>query len=164
MKLESSPYKVVEALKSDKKDIMRFYKSQQYSASFIGHDHCYIVKFDNKIVASVILSAGQACGDYWLLHGLVIDKVMRGKKIASVILQAIINSEHLGSKFKKIICFADVALQGLYNKNLFVTYNSNDEIETLPQELKQRLKRYQSKQPNLHCYLYSKDTDFSSHK
>ena len=164
MKLESSPYKVVEALKSDKKDIMRFYKSQQYSARFIGKDHCYIVKLNNKIVASVILSAGQVCGDYWLLHGLVIDKVMRGKKIASVILQAIINSEHLGDKFKKIICFADVALQGLYKKNLFVTYNSTAEIKTLPQELKQRFKRYQSKQPNLHCYLYSKDTGFSSHK
>ncbi len=85
---------------------MRFYKSQQYSARFIGKDHCYIVKLNNKIVASVILSAGQVCGDYWLLHGLVIDKVMRGKKIASVILQAIYKIvNNRGAKFKKIIMF-----------------------------------------------------------
>lgn len=152
-----SPYKVIKAAKTDKKDILRFYKNQQYAASFIGHDQCYIVKMDHLIIASVIISAGQEPGNFWLLHGLVTDKAERGKNIASLILHAIISNknERKQAKYKNIICFADEALQAFYVSNHFVHYNTRDDIAQLPIEFKQRLIRYREKQKNLHCFRCS---------
>ena len=155
---KSLPYTVLKALKTDKKNIMRFYKTQQYAASFIGQDHCYIVKIGNQVIASAIISAGQESGDFWLLHGLVIAKIQRGNNIASLIIQAIINdkNELAKSRYEKIICFADKKLQWLYKSNNFINYNTHDEIDKLPKEFKQRLTRYRKKQQNLQCYFYSK--------
>ncbi|MFT7431628.1 MAG: hypothetical protein ACI971_002094 [Colwellia sp.] len=149
-----SPYAVIKAVKTDKKDILRFYKSQQYAASFIGHDQCYIVKVDQCIVASVIISAGQNPRNCWLLHGLVIDKAQRGKNIASLILHTIVSDKNKREKarYKNIICFADVALKAFYSLNHFILYNTCDDIARLPVEFKQRLIRYREKQKYLHCF------------
>ncbi|MBA6222658.1 MULTISPECIES: GNAT family N-acetyltransferase [unclassified Colwellia] len=152
-----SPYTVIKAVKTDKKDILRFYKNQQYAASFIGHDQCYIVKMDKLIIASVIISAGQEPGSFWLLHGLVTDKAQRGKNIASLMLHAIISdkNERKKARYKNIICFADEALQTFYLSNHFIHYNTRDDIAQLPIEFKQRLIRYRERQKNLHCFRCS---------
>jgi N-acetylglutamate synthase-like GNAT family acetyltransferase len=153
----SSPYNVVKATKSDKKDIMRFYKTQHYSASYIGQDQCYLVKRDHCIIACAIVSAGQESGDVWLLHGLVTDKDQRGKNIASLIVKTIINDENELKKVRygKIICFADSALQAFYKKNHFINHNTSDKLALLPEEFSRRLTRYREKQQSLHCFLYN---------
>ena len=151
-----SLYTVVKSTKLDKKDIMRFYKTQRYSASYIGQDQCYLVKCDNFIIASAIVSAGQGNGDFWLLHGLVVDIQQRGKSIASLILQTIIAEvkESKQVKFAQIICFADHALRPLYQSNQFISYNTSKNLAQLPLEFKQRLLGYREKQQSLHCFIY----------
>ena len=155
--VNTSTYTVVKATKADKKDILRSYKNQRYSASYIGQDHCYIVKINNHIIASAIVSGGQISDNFWLLHALVTDRAEQGKSIASLILQTIINDENENTKvrYEKIICFVDSELQQFYIKNHFSKYNTKGEISNLPVEFKQRLTRYREKQHNLHCYLYS---------
>ncbi len=151
-----SAYKVVKATKADKKAIKRFYKTQHYSASCIGQDHCYLVKSQGTIIASAIISAGQENGNFWLLHGLVTDRAYRGKNIASSIIRTII-TEGNGTKekrYSKIICFAGTELQPFYLANEFISYNDINELNQLPLEFKQRLARYQEKQKNLQCFLY----------
>ena len=44
------------ANKADKKSILRFYKDNHYSARFIGYDSCYLIKENDNIIASVIIS------------------------------------------------------------------------------------------------------------
>ncbi|ARD42860.1 GNAT family N-acetyltransferase [Colwellia sp. PAMC 21821] len=155
--VNTSTFTVVKATKADKKSVLRFYKAQRYSASYIGQDHCYTVKVDNRIVASAIVSGGQEADNFWLLHGLVTNKAEQGKGLASLILQTIVNDVNALEKkrYEKIICFADSALQQFYKKNQFIKYNTKDEIASLPIEFKQRLTRYREKQQSLHCYLYS---------
>jgi hypothetical protein len=152
-----SPYTVIKAVKTDKKDILRFYKNQQYAASFIGHDQCYIVKIDQCIIASVIISAGQEPSNFWLLHGLVTDKTQRGKNIASLIIHTIISdkNERQQARYKHLICFADKALQAFYLSNHFTLYNTCDDIAQLPLEFKQRLIRYRERKKDLHCFRCS---------
>lgn len=159
MNLDTFPssYKVIKALKTDKKDIFRFYKNQQYAASFIGQDQCYMVKVDQLIIASAIVSGGQEVDKFWLLHGLVTDKDQRSKNIASLILHTIISDENEQKKarYENLICFADKELQEFYLSNHFISYNTCDEVDRLPVEFKQRLIRYQEKQKNLHCFRCS---------
>ncbi|ASP47383.1 GNAT family N-acetyltransferase [Cognaticolwellia beringensis] len=155
--VHKSKYTVEKATKADKKELLRFYKTQRYSARFIGQDHCYIVKINNHIIASAMISGGQVSDNFWLLHALVTVKAEQGKSIASLILQTIINDEHENenARYENIICFIDSELQQFYIKNNFSKYNTKDEIASLPVEFKQRLIRYREKQHNLHCYLYS---------
>ncbi|TWX63988.1 GNAT family N-acetyltransferase [Colwellia sp. C1TZA3] len=159
MNLDTFPssYKVIKALKTDKKDIFRFYKNQQYAASFIGQDQCYMVKVDQLIIASAIVSGGQEADKFWLLHGLVTDKDQRSKNIASLILHTIISdkNEQKQAKYENLICFADKELQTFYLSNHFISYNTCDEVDQLPVEFKQRMIRYQEKQKNLHCFRCS---------
>jgi GNAT superfamily N-acetyltransferase len=149
-------YSVVKATKADNKAIKRFYKTQRYSASYIGQDHCYLVKNQSIIIASAIISAGQENGDYWLLHGLVTDQEYRGLKIASSIIRKIIDQgNHTQDKgYTNIICFADSELRPFYLANRFISYNAINELNKLPLEFKQRLVRYQEKHKNLQCFLY----------
>lgn len=157
MNIITSAYDVVKATKADKKNIMRFYKNQRYSASYIGKDQCYIVKVNSIIIACAIISAGQENDDFWLLHGLVIDKVQRGKSIASLILQTITadKDEFTHLRYEQIICFADIGFQAFYQSNNFISYNINEDTAPLPTEFKQRLNRYREKQKNLHCFIYT---------
>ena len=153
----SSKYTVIKTTKADKKAIMRFYKEQRYPASYIGQDNGYIVKSNNAIIASAIVSAGQECGQFWLLHALVTDRSFRRKNIASSILQTIISEKNslAQTSFEKIICFADIELQAFYLSNQFISYSIISDITQLPLEFKRRFKRYQEKQRNLHCFLYN---------
>tara|TARA_R110000787_G_scaffold269764_2_gene376650 strand:- start:291 stop:776 length:486 start_codon:yes stop_codon:yes gene_type:complete len=157
LNVSSSENTIVKAKKSDKKDIMRFYKNQRYSASFIGQDQCYIVKRGDFIIASAIVSAGQGSDDCWLLHGLVTNKDQRGENIASLLLQTIFSEQNAlkQARYQQIVCFADIALQPFYQKNHFISYNSSKNIAQLPLEFKERLLGYRAKQQSLHCFLYS---------
>ncbi len=156
-KTHHSNYHIVKAEKSDKKDIKRFYKNQNYSASYIGQDKCYIVKIDNTIIAVAIISLGQEHGNYWLLHGLVTEKQHRGNKVASAIIDTIISekNQNIEAQYNKIVSFADTELHAFYRANGFISFNSNKAINDLPLEFKQRLARYRENRPNLHCFLYS---------
>lgn len=155
----SAPHSFVKAAKTDKKDIMRFYKTQRYAASFIGQDQCYLVKHNSLIIASAIVSAGQEAGEFWLLHGLVTNKALRGKNIASLILQKIISvkNEQAQARYEKIICFADKSLQQFYQINHFVSFNTSNNIAQLPVEFRQRFVRYQEKNQDLYCFIYSEN-------
>ena len=151
-----SPYSFVKAAKTDKKDIMRFYKTQRYAASYIGQDQCYIVKHNSLIIASAIVSAGQESGEFWLLHGLVTSKAMRGKNIASLVLNKIVSvkNEQAQARYAKIVCFADKSLQPFYQANHFVSYNTSNNIAQLPVEFRQRFVRYQENNQDLYCFIY----------
>lgn len=144
----------VKASKVDKKDILRFYKAQHYPAAFIGHDQAYLLKTNNNIIASAIVSAGKALSDYWLLHALVTDKTCRGKGYASKLLQIILTEKTQENtiRYNKLICFAEDNLASFYLANQFKTFNADTDIATLPKEFQQRLKSYQKKQPTLSCF------------
>ena len=172
MPYQSSLYAVEKAARTDKKDIMRFYKTQRYAASYIGQDQCYFIKVNNEIIACVMVSAGQESGEFWLLHALVTDKAYRSKGFASLLLRAIMaetktelqqanpvntvdKNESSLPTYSKIICFADKVLQPLYLSNKFINYNAVEDIAQLPNEFQQRLSRYREKHSNLCCYLYN---------
>ena len=157
---QRSTYLVIKAKKSDKKDIQRFYKAQRYAAGFIGHDHAYFIKHNTKIIACVIISAGQESGLFWLLHGLVIDSEHRGSGIASILLRAVIaerlcKEETTQARYDNIICFTDQALATLYLSNKFVSHNTAKNIAQLPDEFRHRFLRYKENHKSLCCYLYS---------
>lgn len=148
--------KVSAATKFDKKDIQRFYKAQHHSARFIGNDLCYLVKIEQKIIASAIVSAGQENSDTWLLHGLVTDNNFRNLGIASLILKSIMavkNEDNL-INFTKIICFADQLLQSFYCSNHFQIIPKIDETDDIPAEFIMRFKRYRKTKKNLQCFIY----------
>lgn len=167
-------YTVIKAIKTDKKDIMRFYKAQHYAASYIGQDQCYFIKVDELIIACAMISAGQENGELWLLHALVTDQQHRGKGIASLLLDTIIaekkpvditmlanktviKSEIILPAYAKVICFAAQTLQRFYVSNQFRVYNSTADISQLPNEFQQRLSRYREKQKTLCCYFFCND-------
>ncbi len=154
MSINTSIYQVIKALKSDKKDIFRFYKTQGYSASFIGHDQCYVVKENNLIIAAAIISAGKTKSNFYLLHALVTDKSYRGNNIASSIINTICNetNELLQIRYDNTICFADTSLRRFYQKNNFSICDEQS-IKQLPAEFQNRLSRYRIKQKNLQCFI-----------
>lgn len=167
MPTKCPPYIVYKAEKTDKKDIMRFYKSQRYSARYIGQDQGYFIKINDNIIACVIVSGGRECSQFWLLHALVIRPTYRKKGIASLLLRTILTensssairaieqSKAKVASYANIICFAAPNLQALYVSNQFVHYNSPDDIAQLPNEFRSRFTRYQEKHPSLCCYCYS---------
>lgn len=152
--ISSTSVNVVKASKADKKDILRFYKAQYYSAAFIGYDQTYLIKINNNIIASAIVSAGKEPSEYWLLHALVTDKNFQGKGFASKILQLILTEKNQDNtnKYKKLICYAEDELASFYLANQFQIFNSESDIATLPEEFRQRLESYQKKQPTLSCF------------
>ncbi len=165
MLYQSPQYVVIKAAKTDKKAIMRFYKTQRYPASYIGQDQCYFIKTNNEIVACTMVSAGQENGEFWLLHALVTKKVYRGKGLARSLLSSITTeiedlslSAHSPLTYKKIICFADTKLEPLYTASGFSLHNTPVDIQQLPDEFQQRLSRYRTKQSDLCCYLYTQTT------
>ena len=156
MSNNTTTFQITKAIKSDKKDIFRFYKAQGYSASFIGQDQCYLVKKNNLIIAAAIISAGKTKTDFYLLHALVTDENYRGNKIASAIIKTIGNetNELKQTIYRKIICFADNSLQRFYRSNHFINYGEEN-IKQLPAEFQHRLCRYRIKQKTLQCFIKS---------
>lgn len=133
--------------KSDKKNVIRFYKREGYSARFIGHDTGFIFNNEQQqIVASVIVSSIEQEN---LLHALVTQKEQQRHGIASELIT------HCKSKFDQLVCFADLGLASLYCSHGFVIGTENQ----LNSQLLKRWQSYQKKNPKLTIFRYEKNDE-----
>jgi GNAT superfamily N-acetyltransferase len=160
---------VIVAKKSDKKSILRFYKENHYPARFIGFDHCYLIKVDDNIIASVISSQGnksqliQASAEHdsnnsylnlppnktpYLLHALLVAPSYRRLGYAEHLLShAIINHQPL-------ICFAQEFLKKLYLNNGFIHIEDNLFSQCLPADFYSRFQQYSKNKPELRAFVH----------
>lgn len=138
---------IIKANKSDKKSILRFYKAQQYSARFLGLDHCYIIKNNEKIIASVIVSYIDKSNPMGFLHALVVDKTFQHQGLASQLIK------YTEKQHPTMVCFANESLTPLYLKSLFTKLPQAQYRKTLAEHLFVRFNRYQIKQPQLKVFI-----------
>ncbi len=160
---------VILAKKADKKSILRFYKDNHYPARFIGFDHCYLIKMDDNIIASVIISqgnksqqvsptsGGSSNNSYlnlspnkppYLLHALLVAPNYRRLGFAEHLLaHAIINHQPL-------VCFAHESLRGLYLNNGFTYIADNLLNQYLTPDLINRLQQYSKNKPDLKAFIH----------
>jgi N-acetylglutamate synthase-like GNAT family acetyltransferase len=124
---------IITASKSDKKSLMRFYKQQGYSASLLGYDDTYMIKYSGEIIGAVIISGLEENNPQLFLHALVIKQEFRQKKLASQLIQHVL----LQHANQSIICFADESLSYFYQINNFSQVTKHQLLEPL-------LKRYLS--------------------
>jgi len=138
--------KISLAEKSDKKDILRFYKAQHYSARFLGFDRCYFIKINDDIIASVMVSYIIENSEISLLHALVVNQTWQHQGLASQLIS------HVTKIHPSIVCFADEKLTNLYIKNQMVSIEENQFKHSLPEHLFVRFKSYQQKLPQLKVF------------
>ncbi|XPF94584.1 GNAT family N-acetyltransferase [Colwellia sp. RE-S-Sl-9] len=136
-------FEINKATKQDKKDIKRFYKDNNYSASFMGYDHTYIIKMDNVIIGSVILSYITNSSQYGLLHALLITPLYREKGYAKLLIETL-QWEH-----NHIICFADKKLYRLYKD---IGFKESESLE-IPSHFIDRYNCYLKKNNDLKVFL-----------
>jgi len=129
----------------DKKELKRFYKTNHYPVSFIGHDHVYKVIYDSKIIGSGIISYIDKSNDLGLLHALLISEENRGKGHAKRLIQ------HISNDHKHIVCFADKKLKSLYNSVDFYEQQSTN----LPDLLKNKYNSYLKKNKSLIVFTHN---------
>ena len=134
------------ALKSEKKAILRFYKSQRYSASFIGLDQCYLVKINQDIIAAAIVSQLKPDNQQYFLHALVVQTSYQKQGIASQLLTYILQKQ------PRLICFASPKVSSFYKKANW----QQTTINQLNPALQTRFLRYQKTQPQLAIFSYHK--------
>ncbi len=139
---------VLLAKKSDKKAILRFYKAQHYAARFLGFDNCYLIKKDDEIIASVIVSGLIASSSVAFLHALVVDNQHRHQGAATQLLR------HALSLHAPLICFAQPALRPLYLSVNMKLMSADNISANLPEHLLTRFNAYQNTQPTLEVYYY----------
>lgn len=136
------------ANKADKKALLRFYKSQHYSASFMGFDSGYIIKNEcEEIIASVIVSQLEADNQQALLHGLVVAKQHRKKGLAKKLIL------HCLTEHNTIVCFAHEQFKALYQKAGFSRLQAQQVEQHLNQLLVTRFRTYHKKQPLLQTFI-----------
>ncbi len=140
--------KIILAEKSEKKEILRFYKNQYYSARFLGFDRCYCIKVNDEIIASVMISNIIENSEISFLHALVVGQAWQHQGLASQLIV------HVTKIHPSVICFADEKLANLYTKNQMVVIEKPQFTELLPEHLMIRLKTYQNKQPQLKVFRY----------
>jgi GNAT superfamily N-acetyltransferase len=160
---------VIVAKKNDKKSILRFYKENHYPARFIGFDHCYLIKVDDNIIASVIISQGNKLQQVnpstehdsnngylnfppnktpYLLHALLVVPSYRRLGYAEHLLShAIINHQTL-------ICFAQKSLRELYLNNGFIHIEDNLLSQCLPADFYSRFQQYSKNKPELRAFVH----------
>lgn len=160
-------YPVKLAAKSDKKSVKRFYKSQHYSASFIGFDSTYIVLDNEQIIASAIVSYSTSDNNQALLHALVVAKPYQKQGIATELIN-IIKQQHCHNyreKHSTIVCFTKPELaifyQALSFRNLtqeqkFSSSTISDENNLLTDVNFKRLNAYRKSAPTLTVCFFSK--------
>lgn len=139
--------KILKAEKPDKKAILRFYKEQNYSASFIGFDKVYYIKKNQKIIASMIISKISNEHHHEFLHALVVDKHFQLQGVASKLLKFAL------AQHKPLICFANEALSHFYIKNSMLKLANDREPVEVPEHLLLRLKSYRKKQSQLKVFI-----------
>ncbi|WOH38045.1 GNAT family N-acetyltransferase [Thalassotalea fonticola] len=129
------------ANKSDKNSIKRFYKSNHYSASFMGDDQCFYMTSQEEIIASVIISFSSTTP---FLHALVVNRNYQHQGLAT---QIVFHCQH---RLPNINCFADKTLTKFYQKLGFECINSNN----LPDCLQSRFYSYQRNNNTLNAFQY----------
>ena len=148
--LESCPaYQIIKAEKADKKDIKRFYRQQNYSAGFLGLDHCYLVRFQQKIIAAVIVSQIKPENDQHFLHALMVDGQHRQKHLASALLH------HTIKHHQPLVCFSGSSLATLYTQMGFKLAKPCD----LTQTLNLRFQAYCKKINDLLIFIHQANDD-----
>lgn len=134
--------------KSDKKNIIRFYKAQRYSASFIGYDKTYLAinELDNSVVGIVIVSFSNNINQQGLLHGLFVKAEYRHQAIARKLLHTALKSHN------QIICFAATELSSFYQK---MGFNPTTIHEAFIAEVNlTRFNAYQKNMPSLAIFIH----------
>ncbi|TRX56314.1 GNAT family N-acetyltransferase [Thalassomonas sp. M1454] len=131
--------KIQLAEKSDKKSIKRFYKNNNYSASFMGNDTCYLMKLNDEIIAAVVISNIDDCN---FLHALVVNNKYQHKGLASQLLK------HSLVKHSTLYCFADRSLNPLYSANNYIQIDPS----ILPEQLQTRFFCYHKKNNQLSAF------------
>ena len=128
---------IFSAEKADKKDIKRFYKSQRYSAGFLGDDRCFLVRESNvnnaPIIAAVIVSY---CTTSPFLHALVVDIKHQKQGLATALIK------HCQQHFDSLVCFCEPKLASLYLANQFQLLTDFQLSNHLPEQLTSRFQSY----------------------
>jgi len=135
------------AKKTDKKSILRFYKSQHYSARFIGLDYCYLVKKDEKIIASVMVSQITTDNSQYFLHALVVDKNHQKQGIATKLVN------HVNQTHQPVVCFAQPELSRFYHQCKMPELAIHLLTSQLNEHLSLRFQQYQKKQSDLKVFI-----------
>ena len=145
------------ANKSDKKDILRFYKANNYSARFIGFDKCYVIKKNQLIIASVIVSkvrldqqesAEINSKSQYFLHALVVALAYQKQGLATQLLK------HSLTQHLPMVCFSDASLAPLYLKQGFKALNNGLVKSNLTIELFKRFKQYSKYRSHLTVFFH----------
>lgn len=148
--------KVIKATKDNKKEILRFYKSEHYSARFIGHDQSYFIKEHDTIIANVIFSGGIEAKNSVLLHGLIVAQTYRSQGIASLLLKESIIQTLANSHIDTIICFAEISLKRFYLARQFTEFDITHSDKFALHSFLTRFLSYKKKQHNLCCFTFNK--------
>ena len=164
-------YSVIVAKKADKKSILRFYKANHYPARFIGFDHCYLIKVDDNIIASVIISQGNnsqqlnptsenvsnsshldLCQNKpaYFLHALLVAPNYRGLGYAEHLLA------HAIMIHQPLVCFAQESLRRFYLNNGFTYIADNLLSQCLSHDLYNRFQQYSKTKAELKAFVHQK--------
>ena len=150
------------AKKSDKKSVLRFYKNNQYSARFIGLDTCYIIKDNDNIIASVIISKMPSFSNLtqnlpvplsttsisqYFLHALLVSINYRGQGLAKSIIM------HALALHQPLVCFAPEPLSPLYLTSGLTMIEGSSIESSIDAMLHTRFKRYSRDKPNLRVFM-----------
>ena len=138
---------IATAEKSNKKAILRFYKSQNYSASFLGYDQCYFICDKQIIIAAMIVSKIAAKHQHYFLHALVVDNQYQRQGLASQLLR------HALQITQPLICFANESLSSFYMQNNMLKLTHDQIVKKLPEHLFLRFERYRKKQLQLKVFM-----------
>lgn len=131
----------------NKKSVKQFYKSQHYSARFIGFDNCFIYHKDTPLIkGAVIVSKIEKIN---FLHALVVASNQQQKGIGSTLVM------YCKRNFDNLICFADLNLKNFYLRLGFSIVND----EALNLSLLARWQSYQKKNPNLLIFSFKKNNE-----
>jgi GNAT superfamily N-acetyltransferase len=145
------------ANKSDKKDILRFYKVNNYSARFIGFDKCYLIKKNQVIIASVIVSkarldqqesAERNSKSQYFLHALVVAPTYQKQGLATQLVK------HSLTLHSSLVCFSDASLAPLYLKQGFKALSDSLVKNNLTIELFKRFQQYSKHQSGLKVFFH----------
>lgn len=137
-----------QGLKSNKKALLRFYKTEHYSARLIGRDKWYFISDKDLIIAAVIVSQiGQAKTQYFL-HGLVTSAAHKNQGLASQLIA------HVQLLNQNIVCFADNSMSAFYLTKRFIKIPKQTINTVLVKELSLRFSRYKIRKPELHVFIY----------
>jgi len=133
--------------KSDKKAVLRFYKNNHVSARFKGLDSTYIVKENNQIIASVIVSQITINNTQCLLHGLVVESNYRKQGLAKLLLKT------CKVNHRPLVLFAAKDLASFYQQQGFNLIPPVQVEDALTPELLPRYLKYKAKQSSLSVFL-----------